>query len=145
MMKKTIIVIFVVLLMFLSIGYSKNNDTNSNQRKKEVILSIEEFKAQAKELVNKEIIITGLVVYLDRENGRTLYLGHKDLKKEVKVTVDKKLPRFFYLLGGDNVRIKGIVKKTQDNEKYYIDCLTIKETQRGFLDELKKKNSKNKK
>lgn len=85
-------------------------------------VTVENFKSQAKELVNKEVTITGVASHICSHSGRKLFLasenGGEDL---VTVFTSKDMKPFDKETIGKVYTVKGIVKITQTIDEQYLD------------------------
>lgn len=108
--------------------------------KKEVVLSVDDFKLKAKELIEKEITVSGIAVHVCKESGKKLFLGGTDPKNKVKIVAGDAISKFDLKLEGETLAVKGIVKELKVDEAY-ID-LQIKKVNEAPVEEKKAEEKK---
>lgn len=135
-MTKKLLVLMVAILFIIACGKKDSTKTvetkevkklekkvekvgeKKEEVKKEMVLTADEFKAQVKDLIEKEVTVRGIAVHVCKESGKKLFLGGKELKRDVKVSAGDNVPKFDVKMEGDTLEVKGVVKEFRVDEAY---------------------------
>ena len=98
--------VLFALLATLVVACS-NNDAKEQEA---VQLSVEKVTAEAKDFVDKNVAVSGIVVHVCRHGGKKMFIIGKDPEKRFKVTANAKVGSFDVALEGSNVTVEGFVQ-----------------------------------
>jgi hypothetical protein len=113
-MKKTLIV-FLSLVVFFAC-------TNQNKQKKDdksaaqVVLTVDELEAQAKDLVGKEVLVKGTVTHVCKESGARCFImgSNEDIIMRIEAG---KIGSFSQEQMGSELEIRGILQEVKLDEE----------------------------
>ena len=124
-MKTILSLLVIVTILFTACsngknGKSENGDSTSTaQLSENQILSVSGFDTLAKNFVDKQIQVKGIVDHVCREGGKKLFMVDDNASLHVESDV-----RFSDSLSGSEVTVTGIVREFRVDEAY---CLKMEE------------------
>lgn len=122
-MKKLFVILFALALMSVACeNQNKENAANAAAEKVEmaeaVPVDLDDFEAQAENLVGKEIKFYGLIDHVCKHGGQKMFLVSPDSDARVKVVTGADMAAFNTELEGETVEVVGIVEELRIDEEY---------------------------
>ena len=121
-----IIPLLIVFLTACSSEPTKNAEVAKNeitktektdvQKQESMKIEVEEYLADPEQYIGKELVLTGTVVHVCKNDGKKLFIIGKNPEKRVKFTTGKDMPSFDIKWEGSKIEICGIVKEQRINE-----------------------------
>jgi predicted peroxiredoxin len=117
-MKKILLFTWSMIMMFTSFnvyavsGLSKDKVTN---------VKLSDFKKKAPELVDKTIVLKGIVDHVCEHGGKKMFLVDENSDARVKIVPNEELAAFKQDMVGETVEVTGIVKEFRLDEDYLIE------------------------
>ena len=116
---KKIVGIILIAVLFMACGNNENKskaENGGNGEKTEVIaqLNFDNFKDNAADYMNKEVIIEGSVVHVCTHSGKKMFIVGSDPDTRLKITAGEEIPKFPIELVGSDIIVHGVLKEVTE-------------------------------
>lgn len=113
-MKKTLIV-FLSLVVFFACT-SPNNKKKDDKSAVQVVLTVDELQARAKDLVGKEVLVKGTVTHVCKESGARCFIMGSNEDFNMRIEAGK-IGSFSQEQMGSELEIRGILQEVKLDEE----------------------------
>jgi hypothetical protein len=108
-MKKVLLVLLSFGVFFGCKNTTTNNQSIASDTEQVVTISVDEFLANPAAMVDKQVIITGMVSHVCKHGGQKMFLVSTNPDKYLRINTSEAITEFPIDLEGGTVEIKGVV------------------------------------
>ncbi|MEE4196413.1 MAG: hypothetical protein V2I54_02105 [Bacteroidales bacterium] len=117
MMKKTL-GLFLITFVIFSCGTKQQKDEKECSEKEIKAITVEQVLADTKNLVEEEVVVTGMVNHVCSHGGKRMFIIGKDSDAGLRITPNEEIGVFEKELEGNTVLIQGVLKELIINDDY---------------------------
>ena len=113
---RNLFVLLAASVLMVACGARQNTSTTSEET--QVVMSVEELLANAPELVDAEVTVTGTVSHVCQHGGQRCFLIGASDETMIRIEAGEEIGAFSQENVGDNLQVTGVLRLVPITEEY---------------------------